>query len=447
MPSATLETAGTLTKEQLDRIKAEFDARYKGVDNAHKLAILQGGLTFKPITLSQRDMEFLEQRRFTRDEILGIFRVPKTALLITEDVNRANAEATDYVFSKRVVKPRMEFIVDQLNEFYLPMFGESLKSMRFVFTDPVPQNIELKLKEKETGIRAGYYTINEVREEEGLDPVDGGDVVYLPINLIPIGQPTNTQDTNTSSKQTIQIKSSLDTVEKRVRFIRSEITEQSQEYRKILLEQKSYLLRKLKKHKKNIVKADLGVLLDIALADFDDDWVKVLVTQNKRTLTTAAFYAGREALRNLESDREFNVENPRAVEWLRDNALTHASSVTDTIKEEVRNRIAVGVQEGQSLNEIAEHIGEFFDEQAKWRALRIARTEVISGYAEGSIEGYRQSGVVKAKRWLTANDDRVDDECAENEADGAIGLESNFSTGHSAPPVHPNCRCTLLPEV
>jgi HK97 family phage portal protein len=445
MPSATLETAGTLTKEQLDRIKAEFDARYKGVDNAHKLAILQGGLTFKPITLSQRDMEFLEQRRFTRDEILGIFRVPKTALLITEDVNRANAEATDYVFSKRVIKPRMEFITDQLNEFYLPMFGESLKSMRFVFTDPVPQNIELKLKEKETGIRAGYYTINEVREEEGLDPVDGGDVVYLPINLIPIGQPR--QNTTEVNQQTIQIKSGLDAVEKRVRFIRSEITEKAQEYRTILLEQKSYLLRKLKNQKKKIVKADLGVLLDVALADFDDDWVKVLVTQNKKSLTTATLYAGREALRNLDSDRQFTIENPRAVEWLRDNALTHARSVLDTIKEEVRNRIATGVSEGRSINEIAEHIGEFFDEQSQWRALRIARTEVISGYAEGSIEGYRQSGVVKGKRWLTANDDRVDDECAENEADGAIGLESNFSTGHSAPPVHPNCRCTLQPEV
>ncbi len=198
MPSATLETAGTLTTEQYNRVKAEWDSRYKGVDNAHKLAILQGGLHFNPISLSQKDMEFLEQRKMSRDEILGIFRVPKTILGITDDVNRANAEATEYVFSKRVIKTRMEFIADRLNEFYIEMFGEDQKKLRFTYTDPVPKNRELVLQANETGIRAGYLTINEVREQEGKQPVNGGDEIYLPLNLTPIG---SVQDSQNSQKK------------------------------------------------------------------------------------------------------------------------------------------------------------------------------------------------------------------------------------------------------
>ena len=81
------------------------------------------------------------------------------------------------------------------------------------------------------------------------------------------------------------------------------------------------------------------------------------------------------------------------------------------------------------------------------RALMIARSEVISGYAEGSLAGYRQSPVVKQKQWLTAGDERVDPECELNAQQGAIAIETPFASGHLAPIVHPNCRCVLQPVV
>jgi hypothetical protein len=54
-----------------------------------------------------------------------------------------------------------------------------------------------------------------------------------------------------------------------------------------------------------------------------------------------------------------------------------------------------------------------------------------------------QSGVVVGKSWLTAGDDRVDEDCMAAETDGVIPLNASFSNGDSAPPDHPNCRCVL----
>lgn len=444
MPSATLETDKVMTQEQLNRVKAEWDSRYKGTENAHKLAILMGGLKFNPVQVSQKDMEFLEQRKFSRDEIMAIFRVPKTAILITEGVNRANAEAVDYVFSKRVIKPRIQFIVDRLNEFYLPLFNEDTTKARFDFKDPTPENTELAIKVYEAGVNK-WLTINDIREEEGKEPVDGGDQIYLPINVAPIGKVVNPQLTPQGAndeKMVLKVKKSTDPVEKRLRFIASEIVERKIQYQEVFLSQKSFITRNLRNNK--TTKA-ADATIQIAFDGFDDEYLPQVQSINIDTLTAVALYAGKEAMSQVKPDDTFNLQNPRVVNWLKEHALADATSIIETAKDEVRRRISDGVDNGLSVQEISDMIASFFDTQSEWRALRIARTEVISGYAQGSIEAYKQSGVVEKKQWLTNG--ATDDLCLENQAQGPIPLDESFASGDDAPPLHPNCRCVLQPIV
>ena len=79
-------------------------------------------------------------------------------------------------------------------------------------------------------------------------------------------------------------------------------------------------------------------------------------------------------------------------------------------------------------------------------AERLARTETAKGYSEGNLEAYRQLDI-QMKKWITAGDDLVDEDCLANEADGEIPIEATFTSGDSAAPVHPNCRCDVLPVV
>jgi len=182
-PDAVLQSDSVINDEQWKRLSAEWNANYRGVDRAHKVAVLENGIKYQQTGINQKEMDFFKQKNLTRDEILGIYRVPKAILGITEGVNVGNAEATHKIFLSQVIKKKMQRIIDTLNEFFVPAFGDNLI---LDFDDPTPENREAKVSEFERGHNK-WLTINEIRNEEGLPPVSGGDIIYQPISLFPVG--------------------------------------------------------------------------------------------------------------------------------------------------------------------------------------------------------------------------------------------------------------------
>ena len=189
-PDGILTTAGdaAMSPEDYQRLQEEWNSKHQGSENSNKVAVLSGGMTWTEIQRSQKDMDFTGQRTFSRDEILSLFRVPKTIVGITDDVNRANADASIYVFALRTVKPLMQQLVDTLNEFLVPEFGDDLE---LIFESPVAEDRKQSLDEYAQGLTNGYLSINEVREAEGLEPVPNGDNLYMPMNYVPVA---NTQE-------------------------------------------------------------------------------------------------------------------------------------------------------------------------------------------------------------------------------------------------------------
>lgn len=449
MPNATLETEGTLNKEQMDLIRSQWEARYQGRDNAHKIGILQGGLKFNPISLSPKDMDFLEQRRYSRDEILGIFRVPKSILGIVEDVNRANAEASEYTFAKRTVKPRMRFIVDRLNEFYLPMFNLDQSKFKFTFKDPVPENADLQIRKNESGIKNGYYTINEIRESEGKEPVKGGDEIYLPFNLMPIGElatqkPSDATQTNSLKTKLIKKKFNRES-KKRNRYVSSAIKKCQPDYVDLMTKFGSIVKANIASEEGKSIKGvtqkgKVDKLLAIALRKVDKEWKVEVENVTEKVLKDSFLYAGMTELMDLGIESAFDLKNPRAVEWIKNRLFNDLTSISDTLKDDVRNILVSGLENGDSYQIMAGAIGQFFDENSDYKAERIARTEVHSSYCGGRIEADRQCGLKLEKGWITM-DGGCCDSCRDNEAQGFIPLDSDFQSGDDTPSAHPNCRC------
>jgi HK97 family phage portal protein len=467
IPAMVLKTEQTLTDEQYTRLIEGWKARYQGIANAHKPAVLEGGLEIELLNKTQKELDFAAQQNVLRDQILAVFGVPKSLLGVVEDVNRANAEASEYVFAKYTLAPRMRFMATTLSEFYLPLWGLSPTKYRLYAADCVPRNDEMDLKRKETGIKNGYYLINEIRAEEGLKPVTGGDVPFLPGTLKPLdlvlnppdpvmpGQGGQPGEDKKPPKKTLTKAPASDLVAGRIAFVLAQISTYTSKYKTLLTKQRKALVARLTA--KAITDAltkrkDIGEneitdeLVRLLFADWDEQ-IGLLVNPTRQALTSSLSEAGKRALAELDLEQTFDQNDQRVVSWLETNALQHATSIADTIKEEVKDRIIAGVTEGLGAEDIAASIGEFFDTQSQWRALRIARSEVISGYAEGTLQGFRQSEVVERKQWLTAGDSAVDPECAMNEAQGAILLDLPFASGHLAPIVHPNCRCVLQPVV
>lgn len=141
--------------------------------------------------------------------------------------------------------------------------------------------------------------------------------------------------------------------------------------------------------------------------------------------------------RNLAGDL---VDNPDA-RW----------RIDESTREFLRADIAQALADGDSNDELAQRIVDsyaFSDD----RAMTIARTETQLAANAGAVNGYKASGVVDGKQWLTAEDDLVSEECQANgeageNGDGVIALDDIFPSGDAAPPVHPNCRCTIAPYI
>lgn len=125
----------------------EFQARWaeghKGINNAHRVAILENGSEWVDRKYTHRDMQFAELAQVSDEKIRKAFRFPKPMLGSVDDVNRANAEAGEVVYARWIVKRRLERIKQALNNDLLPMFGEATtQNLEFDFENPVPDDRE-----------------------------------------------------------------------------------------------------------------------------------------------------------------------------------------------------------------------------------------------------------------------------------------------------------------
>lgn len=134
------------------------------------------------------------------------------------------------------------------------------------------------------------------------------------------------------------------------------------------------------------------------------------------------------------------VENPDA-EW----------AIDDTTRDFLRSSVADAIAGGWSNDKLASAIADSYGFSEE-RAMTIARTETQMAANSGALQGYRVSGVVAMKQWVTAEDDLVEEDCLDNAAagangDGVLALDDDYPSGDDAPPAHPNCRCVIVPVV
>ena len=183
-PDGVIQFDYNLSDEQFEKLKKQWQEKYKGVSKAHQVALLEGGGKYIQIQNTIKDMDFPNLKQKNRDVILGVFGMPQSVMGISENVNKANAEAGDYTFARWIVKPRLDWKKAKIQEQLIPKFRRS-ENLEINFKEVVPETTEQKISAAESGMRAGYLTVNEARKTQGLDSIPTGDVLLVPLNLIP----------------------------------------------------------------------------------------------------------------------------------------------------------------------------------------------------------------------------------------------------------------------
>ena len=494
-PDSILTHEASLSEEQKKFLQISFEESYKGLKNAHKTLLLPKGVDWKQAGWNQKEMDFVEMQRMTRDKILAAFRVPKTALGLTDDVNRANAEATNYVFALRVIKPRMERIVGYLNEFLVPRFGENV----FLdFVDPVPENRELEIIEYEKALGAqAYASVNEIRDKEGIPPIDGGDSVMVSAMLMPLGKPIKAAKSKPNIKSQAKpsvrfsrnlkkrkeigeliAKEAMSIVRESAKKILDKLNEERWEilwkafvarvtpYEKTLAgkiksfnkDQKEKVIKKLE-GKIKAVKApeDFGDLFN------GDEEVSILIDGITPILRELYQKEGKETLDLIGMGEAFEASLERARKSLDAAISLMSESYNETTLDLLKEKLKEGLQNGESLPELTNRIRDVYEFSDQVRAERVARTEAFRVANSATKEAWRQSGVVKTLKWYTAADERVCEFCDPMNGK-TVGIEEDWfkkgdeMTGKEGgslpidyadvgnPPLHANCRCYIRPE-
>ncbi len=481
--------------EKMEKTRLHFENNYKGIQNAHKLLLLPKGHKLNDQGLTPKDMQMKEADSTFRDKILAAFGVPKSVVGIVEDVNRANAESSNYVFMAFTIKPKMDRLVTYLNEFYLPLFAGTEK-MYFTYDNPVPENEAISIQENQAALgNAPWMTVNEVRAKKGLAPVDGGDVVMGSSMMTPVGSsvpmdddesdPTKTKamsfkkkaaprvdkvgpvaDTLVDNLMALFKASTSNTTAAAIHadFIKR-VTHYELEFEKVVKEhdraQRKDVLAKVKNFNgKKVAPSDL---LDKQkeIEKFIAAVTPVIDKLVKEEGERATEYLAKTQANNFLK-KEFTM-SVRLQEIVKASIKRMARSYTQTTIDFLIQAVNDGIADGDSIDEITDTISKVFDKGEEYRASRIARTEVFSTANDAGKDAYRQSGIVKSIRWKTAADELVCDLCGPMD-NKVIGISENFfdkgqtvegDSGESYdlnyeavgnPPLHPNCRCFILPE-
>ncbi|HEY9212756.1 MAG TPA: phage portal protein [Ancylobacter sp.] len=130
-PSGALVYGGAanLSDEQFDRLKEELEANFSGAANAGRPLLLEGGLDWRPLSLSPKDMDFLEAKNAAAREIALAFGVPPMLLGIPGDATYANYSEASRVFWRQSVLPMARRIGADIAGWLGPSFGETRLSL------------------------------------------------------------------------------------------------------------------------------------------------------------------------------------------------------------------------------------------------------------------------------------------------------------------------------
>lgn len=172
---APREGPQTLTNDQMQRLREEFDTSYSGARNAGRPLILEGGLEWKALSMSPQEMEWLKGRDSAARDIALAFGVPAQLVGVPDAQTYSNMQEARLALYEETVLPMATRIIAALNTWLAPMLGTGL---RLAFdADEISALVPRRQHLWDKVGNVSFLTINEKRDALGYPPVSGGDVV------------------------------------------------------------------------------------------------------------------------------------------------------------------------------------------------------------------------------------------------------------------------------
>ena len=187
-PSGVLEHPGTIKDPQ--RVRDAWMSQFSGSRNAGKVAVLEEGMKYTPISISPEQAQFLETRKFQINEIARIFRVPPHMVGDLEKSSFSNIEQQSLEFVKYTLDPWVIRWEQSLQRTLLSSEEKKRYYFKFNLEGLLRGDYASRMTGYATARQNGWMSANDIRELENLDRIPaelGGDLYLINGNMLPLG--------------------------------------------------------------------------------------------------------------------------------------------------------------------------------------------------------------------------------------------------------------------
>jgi HK97 family phage portal protein len=477
------------TKENADQIKQSWIQKMAGFHHAKEPMVLTGeGSKFEKISQSPTELDFVESRRFLRDNANEHFHIPPEILGILQNSNRSTIDSAEYLLNKNVLADYLRMFERVINSQLLWEDFDREHNFILAHENNIAEDIVQKLQIVNDGLARGALTVNDWRLAMGFERDERSGDVYLrsmgqsevPFNsdmieLPDTAEPHAENPADKAPEKTLEIKhfkvlkSDADK-ERRVKLwktfdARAASIEEPfvKSMNKAFTKQNELVDKAIREAVEN--NKDVGTAIENLYDKNMDDQLKHTLAGAFLNGLAVGVSHGQELL-NKKSMPEIS-ENVRLLLnlWIDNYGLELCKGINATTKKKLRKVLSEAQFEGDSLAEkvkkLVAAVDSSFADDKKVRAVLIARTESCATINAGSLELYKSEGV-NYKEWVSVQDDRTRDGHAV--MDGVVipsidkfdvpGFDSveGAAMSYAGDPTAPagqvcNCRCTIAPYV
>ena len=186
-PDGLLEYPGTV--KDPDRVRESWNKGFSGSQNAGKVAILEEGMKYTPISIAPEQAQFLETRKFQINEIARIFRVPPHMVGDLEKSSFSNIEQQSLEFVKYTLDPWVVRWEQSLSRALFTPEEKKKYFFKFNVEGLLRGDYQSRMNGYATARQNGWMSANDIRELENLDRIpaeEGGDLYLINGNMLPL---------------------------------------------------------------------------------------------------------------------------------------------------------------------------------------------------------------------------------------------------------------------
>ena len=446
-PPVTI-TAPNAQASDIERLQSKWNERSGGLINAHKPMILPWDAKIQILKQTEKEMDFIESRKFLRDMSNQNFNIPPEIMGIIENSNRATIDSAYTLYAKNVLTSRLMLTKDVFNNQLI-----NDERLAVEYENIIPEDKEFNLKVANEGFKNGAITKNEWRISNGYEKTAKGDVYHIPFTFIEVEAKNDNKKIikkkEYNEKQKLILWKTFDNIVLQVsKKLEIEMNNFFEAQAELLRKKTIQLLgNKSIQAKQGLPEIFLEAIFNFA--EQNEELKKLLLP----FILEASSSGVSETIELYKLQIESDFVEKNMVDWWDNYAGTQAYYINDTtqkiIKKEVRNYL----EEGLSVTQLADNIKKKIVDIGKSRAVLIARTESHNAVQGGVYNTYKDADIPFIK-WLTSKDERV--RSSHEAIDGQIRRRGElFSNGLKYPgdssgslSEFERCRCVLIiPEL